>query len=480
MNKNTTLIYNINIPEVLPDAEDIIRLFLKDYKRKSPSDFFLEQTITFESDTIKSIIKTNINNNTKDFIDVEQFFYVQGTLQYSKHLKRFVKNALYKVLKNLTGKVLPWGSLTGIRPTRLAYELIENGIKDEFIKPILKKNFDISTPKLKLLAQILDAQKDIYTTDEKAVNLYVNIPVCTSRCSYCSFISSEVKKCRHLLDRYSDLVEQEIKFCLELIQSRGQYIRTVYIGGGTPTALAPAQLDKILSAVPKNTLEFTVEAGRPDTITKEKLDLLDFHNVTRISINPQTFSQNVLNTIGRGHTIEDFYTAYKMARDNYKFLINMDLIAGLPEDDLNSFKQSINRTLDLKPDNITVHTLALKSGSVLKQQEYNNFEMIEDMVNFAYKTIIGSGYMPYYLYRQKNMLGNLENTGYCLPKKQCVNNIDTMEESISVIACGAGAISKRLFGGGKIVRSANVKNIDDYINRFDEMKKRKENLFLKP
>ena len=477
MNKNTTLIYNINIPEVLPDAEDIIRLFLKDYKRKSPSDFFLEQTITFESDTIKSIIKTNINNNTKDFIDVEQFFYVQGTLQYSKHLKRFVKNALYKVLKNLTGKVLPWGSLTGIRPTRLAYELIENGIKDELIKPILKKNFDISTPKLKLLAQILDAQKDIYTTDEKAVNLYVNIPVCTSRCSYCSFISSEVKKCRHLLDRYSDLVEQEIKFCFELIQSRGQYIRTVYIGGGTPTALAPAQLDKILSAVPKNTLEFTVEAGRPDTITKEKLDLLDFHNVTRISINPQTFSQNVLNTIGRGHTIEDFYTAYKMARDNYKFLINMDLIAGLPEDDLNSFKQSINRTLDLKPDNITVHTLALKSGSVLKQKDYNAYELIGDMVDFAYQKITASSYSPYYLYRQKNMLGNLENTGYCLQGKQCINNIDTMEESISVIACGAGAISKRLYGGGKIERSANVKNIDEYINRFDEMKQRKAKLF---
>jgi oxygen-independent coproporphyrinogen-3 oxidase len=158
----------------------------------------------------------------------------------------------------------------------------------------------------------------------------------------------------------------------------------------------------------------------------------------------------------------------------------MDLIAGLPKDTMQDFMQSVNKTIELRPDNITVHTLSLKSGSVLKQQEYNNFEMIEDMVNFAYKTIIGSGYMPYYLYRQKNMLGNLENTGYCLPKKQCVNNIDTMEESISVIACGAGAISKRLFGGGKIVRSANVKNIDDYINRFDEMKKRKENLFLKP
>lgn len=476
MNKNTTLIFNINLPEILPDTEDIIRLFFKDYKRGSQSDFFLEQTIAFGSDTVTSLIKTNINN-MQDFIDDEPFLYVEGCLQYSKYLKRFAKNALYKALKSLTGKVLPWGSLTGIRPTRLAYELKENGIKDELIEHTLQENFDISKPKLKILTQILDTQKDIYTTDEKAINLYVNIPVCTTRCSYCSFISSEINKCKHLLDKYSDLVVQEIKFCLELIQSKGQFIRTVYIGGGTPTALEVAQLDKILFSIPKNTLEFTVEAGRPDTITKEKLDLLAFHNVTRISINPQTFSQNVLNTIGRGHTIEDFYAAYKLAREDYNFLINMDLIAGLPEDNLDSFIESINRTLDLKPDNITVHTLALKSGSVLKQQDYNNFGLIDDMVDFAYQKITQSGYSPYYLYRQKNMLKNLENTGYCLSGKQCINNIDTMEESISVLACGAGAISKRLYDGGRIERSANVKNIDEYINRFDEMKQRKAKLF---
>jgi coproporphyrinogen dehydrogenase HemZ len=269
----------------------------------------------------------------------------------------------------------------------------------------------------------------------------------------------------------------EIKHCLELVQSRNKYIRTVYIGGGTPTALEVNQLDKILSAIPQKTLEFTVEAGRPDTITKEKLDLLQAHNVTRISINPQTFSQNVLDTIGRGHTVEDFYSVYRLARDNYDFAINMDLIAGLPQDNIDGFKNSIDKTLELIPDNITVHTLALKSGSVLKNQDYTNYELISDMVDYAYQKITKSGYSPYYLYRQKNMLSNLENTGYCLEGKQCINNIDTMEESISVIACGAGAISKRLFGGGRIERSANMKNIDDYISRFDEMLERKNKLF---
>lgn len=477
MNKKTTLIYNINIPEILPDAEDIIRLFYKDYKRLTQGDFFLEQTVTFQSDTVKSIIKTDINGNTQEFADDEPFSYKKDSLEYWKYLKRFVKNALYKALKHLTGKVLPWGSLTGIRPTRLAYELKESGIKDELIEPILEKNFDISKPKLKLLTEILNTQENIYTTDQNAVNLYVNIPVCTTRCSYCSFISSEVKRCRHLLDKYSDLVVCEIKHCLELIQSKNKYIRTVYIGGGTPTALEVNQLDKILSVIPKKTLEFTVEAGRPDTINKEKLDLLQSHNVTRISINPQTFSQNVLDTIGRGHTVEDFYCVYRLARDNYDFVINMDLIAGLPQDNLYGFKDSIDKTLELKPDNITVHTLALKSGSVLKNQQYFDYELISDMVDYAYQKITHSGYSPYYLYRQKNMLGNLENTGYCMEGKQCINNIDTMEESISVIACGAGAISKRLFGGGRIERSANMKNIDDYISRFDEMLERKNKLF---
>jgi oxygen-independent coproporphyrinogen-3 oxidase len=470
--------YSINIPFLLPENEDIIRLFFKDYKRGEKSDFFIDQNISFESQKVISLIKTNLGGALQEFSDTQQFLYKPDTLEYSKYLKRFSKHSLYKALKQLTGRVMPWGSLTGIRPTRLAYELIEQNVPFDKIAPTLKKTFDISAPKLELLTKIIQAQKGIYQKDPHAVNLYVNIPVCPTRCSYCSFISSQIDKCRDLLDAYAQLLSQEIKFSLEIIKSQNQYVRTIYVGGGTPTAIDIDQLDIILSALPKYTLEFTVEAGRPDSISKDKLDLLKAHNATRISINPQTFNQDVLEAIGRGHTVQDIYTAYEMARYDYDFIINMDLIAGLPNDTYESFRHTIQKTLQLEPDNITVHTLSLKSGSKLKQQQTINYADTAQMVDFACQEIISRGYIPYYLYRQKNMLGNLENTGYCKPDTQCINNIDTMEESISVVACGAGAISKRVLGGGRIERGANVKNIEDYISRFDEMLKRRQKLFF--
>lgn len=470
--------YNINIPNILPECEDIIRLFFKDYKRGQPTDIFIDQKISFEGQNVISLIKTNISKADQTFCDTELFLYQPGTLEYTKYLKRFAKHCLYKVLKKLTNQDMPWGSLTGIRPTKLAYELLESGILQELIPQQLEKTFDISPPKLDLLMRIIQAQEGIYQKDAQAVNLYINIPVCTTRCSYCSFISSQIDRCSHLLDTYSKLLSQEINYCLEQIKSQNLYIRTVYVGGGTPTSISIDQLDTILSSVPKDTKEFTVEAGRPDTITAEKLDLLKAHNVTRISINPQTFNQEVLNTIGRGHSVDDIYTVYDLAKNNYDFVINMDLIAGLPNDNFLSFCDTVQKTLELSPDNITVHTLSLKSGSTLKQQEITQFADTAQMVNYAYQKITSQGYMPYYLYRQKNMIGNLENTGYCQPNTQCINNIDTMEESISVIACGAGAISKRIMGGGRIERSANVKNIDDYINRFDEMLLRHKKLFF--
>ncbi len=470
--------YNINIPFLLPENEDIIRLFFKEYRRGERSDIFIDQNISFEGQKVISLVKTNLGGKPLEFLDSQRFFFPKGSLEYSKYLKRFAKHSLYKVLKQLTGQAMPWGSLTGIRPTRLAYELIEQNIPPDQIASELKKTFDISAQKLELLMRIIQAQKGIYTKDARAVNLYVNIPVCATRCSYCSFISSQIDKCGHLLDTYCKLLSQEIKFSLDIIKSQNQYVRTVYMGGGTPTAIAADQLDAILSELPKDALEFTVEAGRPDSVTKEKLDLLKAQNVTRISINPQTFNQDVLDTIGRGHTVQDIFRAYELARQNYDFIINMDLIAGLPNDAYGSFCQSIQKTLQLAPDNITVHTLSLKSGARLKQQQIKYFGDIAQMVDYAYQEITSQGYIPYYLYRQKNTLGNLENTGYCKPDTQCVNNIDTMEESVSVVACGAGAISKRVLGGGRIERSANVKNIEDYIGRFDEMLKRREKLFL--
>ncbi|HEY8423352.1 MAG TPA: coproporphyrinogen dehydrogenase HemZ [Clostridia bacterium] len=468
--------YSVNIPDLLTDTEDIIRLFFKDYKRGQSLDFYIHQNITFDERQVKSVIKTNLGGESV-FYDSAPFSYTKGSLEYTKYLKRFVKNALYKVLKQLTGQVLPWGSLTGVHPTKLAYELLDGGIDLNQAAALLKQNFDISDRKLKLLTQIIDAQKGIYKKDENAVNLYINIPVCQTRCSYCSFISSELNKCSHLLNAYSKLLSQEIKYCLELIKKKNMNIRSVYVGGGTPTSIGTEQLELILSAAPKDAAEFTVEAGRPDSITKEKLDLLKNQNVTRISINPQSFNQEVIDAIGRGHTVKDIYNAYELARKDYNFIINMDLIAGLPKDSYESFCDTIHKTLELEPENITVHTLCLKSGADLKRKPIDQFADVSQMVDYAYDRITQKGYTPYYVYRQKYMIGNLENTGYCKPKTQCVHNIDTMEESVSVIACGAGAISKRI-KGGKIKRSANVKFIEDYISRFDEMLLRHDELFF--
>lgn len=469
--------YDINIQSIQSECEDIIRLFFPEYKRKDKYDYTIKQNISQNDGLIFSNITINYQQDQKVFEENCSFNYPENSLEYLRYLKRFAKNALYKVFVNITGKKMHWGSLTGIRPTRLAYEMLESGCKEFELPKKLKEQFDIADEKIKLITEILESQKGIYIRNPNDINLYINIPVCTSRCSYCSFVSSEVSRCFNLLDTYSDLLCREIKDALNIILEEGRNLRTVYIGGGTPTALNIEQLEKILQAVPRDIMEFSVEAGRADTINAQKLDLLQKYDVTRISINPQTFSQTVLNNIGRAHSVEDFYTAYNLAK-LYNFKINTDLIAGLPGDDFESFKSSVDKAAKLLPDNITVHTLSLKRGSALIRTDYKFEGKISDMVDYAYNKLKSHGYMPYYLYRQKSMLENLENTGYSLAGKQCINNIDNMEESISVIACGAGAISKLLCGEGRIERSANVKNIDEYINRFDEMLLRKRKLFV--
>ena len=243
--------------------------------------------------------------------------------------------------------------------------------------------------------------------------------------------------------------------------------------------MSAEDLSKILDELSYPVTEFTVECGRPDTITKEKLDVLKAHGVTRICINPQSFNDKTLKQIGRGHTTKDIISAYALAL-GYDFVINMDLIAGLPGEKFAHFKKTIDSTLELAPQNITIHTLALKNGAMLKtQNETNHFDAdIEKMVDYGYKKMCENGYVPYYMYRQKSMINNLENIGYAQPNTICLFNIDTMEETCSVLACGAGAISKRIYNlENRIERAANVKNLDDYINRIDEMIDRKNNLF---
>lgn len=399
-----------------------------------------------------------------------EYFYIYLDRTLDKKFSRVCKTALYKVLCAYTGKSFAWGALTGVRPTKLAYELIEN---HEDIIDGLKK-YGVSEQKAELIKRIVNNQNG-FSRSLKKVNFYVHIPFCTSRCNYCSFVSLPVKNNEEIMSKYVDFLCKEIISGSELINRLGYEVDSVYIGGGTPTALDSYQLKRVLNAIPYRNIEFTVEAGRPDTITLEKLEVMSEYGVSRISINPQSFSDKTLKAIGRNHSSQDILKVYDLAKD--KFIINMDIIAGLSQETLFDFEYTLNMVKKLRPENITVHTLAKKNGSVIKNNNETNAQGVAQMVDLALESLTKEGYEPYYLYRQKNMIENLENIGYALPGTICANNVTTMEEFYSVFACGAGAISKRLFDNGRIERYANLRDVKLYIDQFDDRLEKKTKFF---
>ena len=377
-----------------------------------------------------------------------------------------------------SGKTLPWGALTGVRPSKFARDLIENGeCKEYLIVETLASEYGVSIEKAKLARRIIKNQKCIIRND-KLVDLYINIPICPTRCLYCSFISSEIKKVENILDDYLRCLVKELNAVKKLVADKAYIIRTIYIGGGTPSVLSPLQLDMLLSNITYPVSEFTVECGRPDTITREKLEILKRHKVTRISINPQSFCESTLKRIGRAHKNQDVINAYALALE-FGFDINMDIIAGLPGEKLGIFKRTMSRLLEFYPENITVHTLSIKNGANLRdsKSEYE-FGDVNSMLNYAQKVLDENGYEPYYIYRQKNQLGGLENVGYFRDKKVCIFNVDSMEDATSIIGIGAGAISKRVYNiENRIEREPNCKFIEDYIARIDVMIDKKIKFF---
>jgi oxygen-independent coproporphyrinogen-3 oxidase len=377
--------------------------------------------------------------------------YVNGSMVLEKHGE--LKRSLYELFCDYTQFKPKWGMLTGIRPTKLYHIHIRNGLPFEKIHNIISTQYDISHEKSELCFRVAKNElATINTFDKKAVSVYVNIPFCPSRCGYCSFTSNPPKP--ELMERYIECLEKEIKsFDLPQIDS-------IYIGGGTPTALDTPLLSRVLKLFQPQT-EYTVEAGRPDTITKEKLDILAEHGITRISVNPQSMRNDTLQKIGRGHTVEDFYRAYDLARQ-YNFTINVDLIAGLPNETHEDLQSSINKVLELQPENITVHVLAIKKASRFKDEGY-----IGNTKN-ELNAIDIPNYEPYYLYRQKNMIGNSENVGYTLNGMGCRYNVMMMAETNSVVAFGADAVTKTVVGD-RIERQYNVKDINEYMTRIDEM-----------
>ncbi len=410
-------------------------------------------------------------------------------LVYKRLRKRMAKMGLYGLLKQMTGTQLPWGSLTGIRPTRLLYEQIEKGLPTRNAVTKVMMEYDVTRDRAELLGEICDMQRGIRDVEEDQFDLYIGIPFCTTRCSYCSFSAGEIGKGK-LVAPYVEALLKEIALCGDMMRRAGRTVRAAYIGGGTPTSIPCDALASIIDAAQKEfpgAIEWTVEAGRPDTITEEKLAMLRSRGITRISVNPQSFSDETLKRVGRAHTAEDTIRAYRQAREAGFTDINMDLIAGLPGEDIATFKNTLSKVIELDPESVTVHSLAIKRSSKLHEQLHVNEGShtmvneadVEKMIDEARRMLGEGGWKPYYLYRQKYMAGNLENVGYAKPGKACLYNIGNMEETASVLALGAGAISKWVFDRERrIERAPNVKNIEEYIARVDEMYRRKLELII--
>lgn len=409
---------------------------------------------------------------------------VSGGLEEKRQLKRLVKRCCYMLLKRVSGRRPAWGSLTGIRPTRLYYQQLEKGKTREEVRRTLSELFDLSQEKIDLLDEIISAQQGLIDRRARVCDLYVGIPFCTTRCAYCSFSSGEIGD-GHLVEPYLKALFREIEACAEMAREMGLHVRVGYIGGGTPSSLTTSQLESLLNHIEKHfgTMEeFTVEAGRPDTLDEQKLRMIHHHPVTRISINPQTMNDETLRTIGRAHNAAQVKEAFAMARQAGFDNINMDLIAGLPGEDLHAMKHTLEEIRALAPESLTVHSLAIKRAANLNQQmdDYKStiHHDMDAMHTAAQETAQTLGMEPYYLYRQKNIGGNLENVGYAKPGCECLYNILIMEEMTDIIAAGAGASTKLVYHAeNRVERVENCKSVDDYINRFDEMLDRKRKAF---
>ncbi len=412
-------------------------------------------------------------------------------LDYSNRLeaKTAIKRELYNMLSKRTGKELPWGTLTGIRPTKIALTRLYEGWTEDEIRKYMADTYLTSREKIDLSVEIAEREKNLLSRVdyENGYSLYVGIPFCPTTCLYCSFTSFPIGAWRGKMHLYLEALFKELEYVAH--QMKGKTLDTIYFGGGTPTALEAEELDAILTKIEETfdlsaVKEFTVEAGRPDSITEEKLRTLRAHGITRISINPQTMKQATLDLIGRRHTVEKVKEQFRLARELGFDNINMDLIIGLPEEDINDVRDTMEQIRELAPDSVTVHSLAIKRAARLNifRERYAGLkiENTQEMIDLTASCARSMGLVPYYLYRQKNMAGNFENVGYAAPDKECIYNILIMEERQTIVACGAGTTTKVVFPKeNRLERVENVKDVEQYISRIDEMIERKQKMLEK-
>lgn len=401
--------------------------------------------------------------------------------------KNKIKRRLYVLLMMETGKQLPWGALTGIRPTKIAVTKMAEGMTDREIYRYMKENYFASDEKIDLSIEIANRERNLLSAIDcqNGYSLYVGIPFCPTTCLYCSFTSYPIGKWEGRTGLYLDALFKEMDYAAG--KMKGKHLDTVYFGGGTPTSLSAEDLDRLFTKLRAvfdvdGAREFTVEAGRPDSITKEKLRVLKKHGVTRISINPQTMKQSTLDLIGRRHTVEEVKEKFALARQEGFDNINMDLIIGLPEEDMEDVRATMEQVKALAPDSLTVHSLAIKRAARLNtmKEVYKDLKIVntQEMIDLTACYAHEMGLEPYYLYRQKNMAGNFENVGYAAPGKACLYNVLIMEEQQTIVGCGAGTTTKLVIPGqNRIERAETVKNVEQYIDRVDEMIERKEKLF---
>lgn len=404
-----------------------------------------------------------------------------------KEARNVFKRMMYDMLKKLTGRELPWGTLTGVRPTKIVYTLLEDGKNDHEIKDYLKKEYYVSEKKGDLAIKVASNEKKLLEKIDynNGYSLYAGIPFCPTTCLYCSFTSYPLAVWKDRVDTYVDAMLKELEFTSRLMKDKK--LDTFYMGGGTPTTLEPEQLDRVLSFFEEHfdttgLKEYTIEAGRPDSITRDKLLIMKKHGVDRISINPQTMNDDTLKLIGRHHTVEQIKEAFTLARECGFDNINMDLIIGLPGETREHIERTMREVALLAPDSLTVHSLAIKRAARLNifWEKYKDYAMVntDDIINMTADCAAAMGMEPYYLYRQKNMAGNFENVGYSKPGREGIYNILIMEEKQTIMAVGAGASTKVVFPEeNRIERVENVKDVTTYIENIDEMIDRKRRFF---
>ncbi len=404
-------------------------------------------------------------------------------------LRDTLKRQVYRQLSAYLGRTLPWGTLTGVRPVKIAGKLLGQGLTEGEAAAEMSASYFASSEKIALSIEIARREEEILSRLDlrDGYSLYVGIPFCPSICAYCSFSSSPAGQWAGRIEEYLGALEREIAFAAEAFGHRK--LNAIYIGGGTPTSLSAGQLDRLLSCIGESfdfahLREYTVEAGRPDSVTEGKLAALRRHGVTRISINPQTMRQETLDLIGRRHTPAQVRESFALARGMGFGNINMDLIVGLPSEGISDVRETMRQVAELGPDSLTIHSLARKRSArvTTSPEDYAGtyMENVQEAIEMAGREARGMGLRPYYLYRQKNIAGNLENIGYAAPGKEGIYNCLIMEEEQDIVALGAGGISKRICPDGKIVRCENVKEVSLYLEKTGEMIERKRRLFEAP